>query len=155
MIPDPENEPDFERISKVFPLPDAKARELQLALAIPQVQGATNNNWASSYPSTCGIKGMISSDFSRSVSMSQQHSIVPSMTVASALEAVQAQAAKRVKDAVAVAFLLEAERENRERQNVANVAIVMKFAAQWQPANPGIPKLVESMLWKTQNNFAG
>jgi hypothetical protein len=195
MIPDPDNEPDFERISKVFPLPNAQAAALELALAVrnaivskmggsglqQQLQGATNNNWASSYPSMGGVTGMINSDFNRSVSMPQQRSIAPSMDVATALEGAQAQASNRVKDTVAAAFHLQTEFGNQERQAQAtkrvqdavaaaihleaelgiqerqNVAMVMKFAAQrQQQANPGITQSVESMLWKSQqNNFLG
>jgi hypothetical protein len=164
MLPDPENEPDFERISKVFPLPDERAAMLELALAVrttgdriisgtgmPQVQCATNNKWASNYPSMGGGKSMIPSDFSFSVSMPQQRSIAPSFTVASALEAAQAQAAMRVKDAVAAALHLEAELGIHERQNVA---LVMEFAARRQQANPGITQSVESR-WKPPNNLWG
>jgi hypothetical protein len=168
MLPDPDNEPDFERISKVFPLPDAQAAAMELALAIrnagaskmggsglqQQLQGATNNNWPSSYPSMGGVTGMINTDFNRSVSMPQQRSNAPSMAVATVLEAAQAQASNRVKDAVAAAFHLQAELGIQERQNVA---MVMKFAAQrQQQANPRITQSVESMMWKSQqNNFLG
>jgi hypothetical protein len=195
MIPDPDNEPDFERISKVFPLPDAQAKALELALAVrnanaskmgssglqQQHQSATNNNWVSSYPSMGGVTGMVSTDFNRSVSMpQQQHSIAPSMAIATAaLEAAQAQAAKRVKNAVAAAFHLQAELGIQERQAQAaqrvkdavaaaiqleaefgaqerqNVALVMKFAAQRQQANPLVNQSVESLLWQSQNNFLG
>jgi hypothetical protein len=194
MIPDPDNEPDFERISKVFPLPDAKAKMLALELAIRNAnaskmrssglqqhhQGATNNSWVSSYPSMSGVTGMINTDFNRSVSMpQQQHSIAPAMAIATALEAAQAQASKRVKDAVAAAFHLQAEIGIQERQAQAtqrvkdavaaamhleaelgaqerqNVAMVMKFAAQRQQANPSITQSVESILWQSQNNFLG
>jgi hypothetical protein len=157
MIPDPDNEPDFERVSKVFPLPDERAAMMEMALAVrnagnrsiagtgmpQQIQRAPNNNWALSYPSMAG--GVISTDYSSSVSMSQQRSITPLLNVTSALEAAQAQAAMRVKDAVAVALHLEAE-VARERQNVA---LVMKFAAQRQQGNPGM----ESMWKPPQNNF--
>jgi hypothetical protein len=195
MNPDPDNEPDFARISKVFPLPDTQAAALELALAVrnagaskvgssglqEQLQGATNNNWASSYPSMGGVTGRINTDFNRSVSMPQQHYIAPSMAVATALEAAQAQASNRVKDTVATAFHLQAELGIQERQAQAtkrvqdavaaaiqleaklgiqereNVAMVMKFAAQRQlQTNPGITQSIESMLWKSQqNHFMG
>ena len=156
MIPDPDNEPDFERISKVFPLPDAQAAALELTLAArnagaskmggsglqQQLQGVTNNNWSSSYPS-------INTDFNRSESMPRQRSITPSM----ASEAAEAQASNRVKDAIVAAIHLQAELGSQERQNLA---MVMKFAAQrqQQQANPGITQSLESILWKfQQNNF--
>jgi hypothetical protein len=145
MITDPRNEPDFERISKVFPLPDDRAAVLELALAVrnagdrtsagtgmPQVQCATNSNWASSYPSMGGVRSIIPTGFSPSVSMSQhQRSIAPSMAIASALGAAQAQAAMRVKDAVAATLRLEAELEAQERQNSA---LMIEVAARRQLA---------------------
>jgi hypothetical protein len=194
MIPDPDNEPDFERISKVFPLPDVQAKALELALAVRNVnaskmggsglqqqhQNATNNNWLSSYPSMAGVTGMINTDFNRSVSMpQQQHSIAPSMAIATALEAAQAQAAKTVKDAVIAAFHQQAELEIQERQAQAaqrvkdavtvaihlqaelgaqerqNVAMVVEFAAQRQQANPLITPSVEGMFWQSHHNFLG
>jgi hypothetical protein len=172
MIPDPDNEPDFERVSKVFPLPDDRAAMMEMALAVrnaagnrsmavtgmspQQIQRVPNNNWASShvYPSMGGVQGVIPTDFSANVSMSQQRSIAPSLNVASALEAAQAQASMRVKDAVAVALHLEAE-VARERQN-QNVALVMKFAAQRQQGNPGMESLWKQPLNNfPQNNFRG
>jgi hypothetical protein len=163
LIPDPENEPDFERIRKAFPLPDTHAGMLELALALAlaarnagasivaghglqQLQGATTNNWASSYtgaPSmgTGGIAGMLPSRINRIVFVPQQRSIPSMLPLASALEAAQSHAAMRGNDAVAAAVRLDLAAQ--DQQNVALLVELAhrrqlaEFAARRQQANAG------------------
>jgi hypothetical protein len=180
LIPDPENEPDFERIRKAFPLPDTQAGMLELALALAarnagasivaghglqQLQGATTNNWASSYtgaPSmgTGGIAGMLPSRINRIVFVPQQRSIPSMLPLASALEAAQSHAAMRGNDAVAAAVRLEADLAAQDQQNVALLVELTarrqlaEFAARRQQANSGNASFaasVESMLQPPSN----
>jgi hypothetical protein len=134
LIPDPESELDFESISKVFPLPDAQAAALELALTLrnsgasiiggsglqQQFQGATNNNWAA--VGAVGVAGMLPAQ----------------------------QANARANDAVAAALHLEAELGAQDKQNVALLIELAALRQQaGQQANSGnavLASLVESML---------
>jgi hypothetical protein len=127
LIPDPESELEFESISKVFPLPDAQAAALELALAggsglQQQLQAATNNNWASI--GAVGVAGMHPTQTTSLVYMSQQPE-------ASALQAPHARDAIRVNDTFAASFRLEAELGAQERQNSA---LMIEVAARRQLA---------------------
>jgi hypothetical protein len=149
LIPDPESELDFEGISKVFPLPDAQAAALELALTFQstdasvmggsglqqQFQDATNNNWAS---------------------------IPPMFPAASALETSQACGTMRANDAVSAALHLEAELDAQEQQKMALLIELAArrqqqadFDAREQQANPGnaaLASLVDSM-WNPPSHF--
>jgi hypothetical protein len=152
LLQDQENEPDFDRISKAFPLPDTRAAMLGLALAaqnagasivaghhgLQQLQGATGNNWVSKYTGAPWISPM--------VSKSQQRSFPSLFPLASALEAAKARAVMRANDCVSAA------------QDQQNMALLVELAARSQQQTRATPQsfaaAVESM-WKPPSNFLG
>ena len=145
LIPDPESELDFESISEAFPLPDAQAAALELALTFQntdasimggsglqqQFQDATNNNWASIPP----------------MFPAALHTSCDTM---------------RTSDAVSAALHLEAELEAQDKQNVALLIELAArrqqqadFDARKQQANPSdaaLASLVDSM-WNPTSHF--
>jgi hypothetical protein len=141
LLQDQENEPDFDRISKAFPLPDTRAAMLGLALA-------AQNAGASIVAGRHGLSKYMGAPWwiSPMVSKSQQRSFPSLFPLASALEAAKARAVMRANDCVSAA------------QDQQNMALLVELAARSQQQTRATPQsfaaAVESM-WKPPSNFLG
>jgi hypothetical protein len=160
LIPDPESELDFESISKVFPLPDAQAAALELALSFQNndasIMGGSGlqQQFQNNDASVMGGSGL-QQQF-QSATNNNWASIPQMFPAASSLERSQACDTMRANNAVSAALHREAEVGAQEQQNVAMLIELAArrqqqadFDAREQQANPGnaaLALLMESMV---------